>query len=134
MSDISKWTLLDIRDPLKQSKVILHLRAVRCKYYSPHSFSLLTNKLNKQVFRSQLTLFHNNVCSLKSNLENLQTHLLNELDFHFNIIGVTETRITNSNFIDFNPNITGYNFQYVPTPLSAGGVFKTFFSLCRALT
>ena len=42
------------------------IRPVRCKYYSPHSFSLLTNKLNKQVFRSQLTLFHNNVCSLKS--------------------------------------------------------------------
>ena len=83
------------------------IRPVRCKYYSPHSFSLLTNKLNKQVFRSQLTLFHNNVCSLKSNLENLQTHLLNEPDFHFNIIGVTETRIANSNFIDFNPNITG---------------------------
>ena len=63
------------------------------------------------------------MCSLKSNLENLQTHLLNELDFHFNIIGVTETRITNSNFIDFNPNITaGYNFEYVPTPPSAGGV------------
>ena len=26
------------------------IRPVRCKYYSPHSFSLLTNKLNKQVF------------------------------------------------------------------------------------
>ena len=69
------------------------IRPVRCKYYSPHSFSLLTNKLNKQVFRSQLTLFHNNVCSLKSNLENLQTHLLNELDFHFNIIGVRKTQL-----------------------------------------
>ena len=98
------------------------IRPVQCKYYSPLSFSLLTNKLNKQIFRSQLTLFHNNVRSLKSNLENLQTHLLNELNFHFNIIGVTETRITNSNFIDFNPNITGYNFEYVSTPLSAGGV------------
>ena len=58
----------------------------------------------------------------KSNLENLQTHLLNDLDCHFNIIGVTETRITNSSLIDFNPNITGYKFEYVPTPLSAGGV------------
>ena len=28
------------------------IRPVRCKYYSPHSFSLLTNKLNKQVIRS----------------------------------------------------------------------------------
>ena len=98
------------------------IRPIQCKYYSPLSFSLLTKKLKKQVFQSQLTLFHNNVRSLKSNLENLQTHLLNELNFHFNIIGVTETRITNSNFIDFNPNITGYNFEYVPTPLSAGGV------------
>ena len=26
------------------------IRPFRCKYYSPHSFSLLTNKLNKQVF------------------------------------------------------------------------------------
>jgi len=24
--------------------------------------------------------------------------------------------------IDFNPNISGYVFEYVPTPLSAGGV------------
>ena len=50
------------------------IRPVQCKYYSPDSFSLITNKLNKQVFRSQLTLFHNNMCSLKSNLQNLQTH------------------------------------------------------------
>ena len=33
-----------------------------------------------------------------------------------------ETRITNAKEIDFNPNISGYSFEYVPTPLSAGGV------------
>ena len=33
--------------------------------------SAFVTQLNKKVFRSRLTLFHNNVCSLKSNLENL---------------------------------------------------------------
>ena len=31
-------------------------------------------------------------------------------------------RIRNANFIDFNPELPGYTFEYVPTPLSAGGV------------
>jgi len=48
--------------------------------------------------------------------------LLSELDFQFSIIALTETRITNLKEIDFNPNIRGYVFEYVPTPLSAGGV------------
>ena len=39
------------------------------------------------------TMFHANVRSLKRNFENLQTHLLNELEYSFNIIGITETRI-----------------------------------------
>ena len=66
---------------------------------------------------------HTNIRSLKRNLENFQTHLLDELDFHFNIIGVTETRINSSTEnLDFNPSILHYNFEYLPTPLSAGGV------------
>ena len=56
------------------------------------------------------------------NLDNLQSHLLVELDFHFDVIGVTETRITNSNLEGFIPSISGYNFENVPTPLSAWGV------------
>ena len=95
---------------------------IRCKYYSPYSFSQLKNQLNEQRSHSHLSFFHNNVSSLKRNLENFQTHLLDELNFHFSVIGVTETRIRNANFIDFNPEIPGYTFEYVPTPLSAGGV------------
>ena len=68
------------------------------------------------------SIFHNNVRSLSRNLENLETHLLDELDFHFDLIGVTETKITNSNELMFNPNIAGYTFEYVPTPLASGGV------------
>ena len=58
---------------------------------------------------------------MKSNLDDFQYHILLELDFHFNIIAVTETRIYND-ILDFNPNIPDYNFEFVPTPLSAGGV------------
>ena len=95
---------------------------IRCKYYSPYSFSQLKNQLNEQLSHRQLSFFHNNVSSLKGNLENFQTHLLDELNFHFSVIGVTETRIRIANSIDFNPEIPGYTFEYVPTPLSAGGV------------
>jgi len=48
--------------------------------------------------------------------------LLSELDFQFSITALTETRITNLKEIDFNPNISGYVFEYVPTPMSAGDV------------
>ena len=40
----------------------------------------------------------------------------------FNVIGVTETKITNSNSVDFCPIIPVYNFEHVPTPLAFGGV------------
>ncbi|CAB4009394.1 Hypothetical predicted protein [Paramuricea clavata] len=71
---------------------------------------------------SGLSIFHNNVRSLKRNLENLQVQLLDELDFHFNIIGVTETKITNSTQLNFETKIPGYEFEYIPTPLASGGV------------
>jgi exonuclease III len=47
---------------------------------------------------------------------------LSELKFIFDIIGVSETRIAGDMPLTFNPDLGGYNFEYVPTPLSAGGV------------
>ena len=45
-----------------------------------------------------------------------QSHLLEELQLHFSVIGVTETKITNSNLpLDFDPSIYNYRFEYVPT-------------------
>ena len=49
-------------------------------------------------------------------------YLLDELDYPFSVIGITETKITNSTGIDFNPHIPNYQFERVPTPLSCGGV------------
>ena len=67
-------------------------------------------------------LFHNNICSLRRNLEHLQSQILDELDFSFSVIGITETRINKNNFSYLNYNFNGYSFEFLPTLLAAGGV------------
>ena len=70
---------------------------------------------------SSFSIFHNNIVSLNNNLEKLVTHYLENLDFHFNIIGNTETKITHTNQ-NFATKIPAYAFEHVPTPLASGGV------------
>ena len=48
--------------------------------------------------------------------------MLDELKYGFSVIGISETNIAEKKGLDFNPTITGYSFEYVPTPLAAGGV------------
>ena len=57
---------------------------------------------------SSFSFFHTNIRSLKRNLENFQTHLLDELTFRFNILGITETkeRVIIWFFILLYPTIT----------------------------
>ena len=47
---------------------------------------------------------------------------MHEVDFHFNVVGVTETRITNANSQMCTAHIPRYTFEYVPAPLASGGV------------
>ena len=72
-----------------------------------------TKQLEDDIEKT-FSVFHNNVVSLNRNLENLQTHLLYELDFHFNVIGVTETKITNSNLHTCNGNILAMFLNVLP--------------------
>ena len=51
--------------------------------------------------------------------ETLKIHLLNELNFEFSIIGISETKIVSGKEMDFNPSIPGYVFEYVPTLLAS---------------
>ena len=96
---------------------------IRSRYFSPHSFHVMKNRfIDTPKDNSTFSLFHNNVRSLKRNFESLQTHLLSELEYPFSVIGITETRITNSDTPDHLPSLPGYEFEFVPTPLSAGGV------------
>ena len=89
---------------------------------SPYNFQKIKSKLTKDEIDCSFLIFYNNVLSINRNLENLQTRILDELNFHFNVIGVTETKITNSNSVNCCAIIPGYKFEHVPTPLAFGGV------------
>ena len=57
----------------------------------------------------------------------LKGHLVDKLGHHFSrVIGVSENKITKTRSLDFNPTIPGYEFEYFPTPLAAGGVDMYF--------
>lgn len=99
---------------------------IRSKYYSPYNFPQSVNFLKKHPKKTSFSLLHNKIRSLKHNLENLETHLLNELSSRFSVKGVTETRIRNANIFDFNPSLLNYNFEFIPMPLSTGGIGMFF--------
>lgn len=82
---------------------------------------MFKENLPEEKVDSNFSFFSSNVAIINRNLENVLI-LLDELDFHFNVIGITETKITNSNEDNFHPSIPGYVFEYVPSPLASGGV------------
>ena len=112
--DLDLFTLNIFLD--RNSDYNTHYSNTRCKYFSPHSFFEQKRKFaNNACPDSNISFIHTNIRSLK--------RLLDELDFHFNIIGLTETRINSSSEnLDFNPSILHYNFEHMPSRLSAGGV------------
>ena len=97
---------------------------IQCQYYTPHRFHEFKNTLDKDRSECSFSVFHHNIRSIRRNIDNLRTHLLNELDFNFSVIGLTETKIliTNDNFDQDIPEFKGYKFEHVPTPLVSGGV------------
>ena len=93
---------------------------ISSKYFSPHSFAQL---IDSKQLESKMSLLHTNIRSLKTNFEEFQHYVLGELNFRFTIIGVTETLICDRECsFNFVPELPGYCFESVPTPLSAGGV------------
>ena len=67
-----------------------------------------------------LSLFHINACSLNKNLDDLQ-HLVNCTKNFFDIIAISETRITKQVSLSNNLNLNNYSFEFTPTETSAGG-------------
>ena len=67
-----------------------------------------------------LSLFHINACSLNKNFDDFQ-HLLNCTKFFFDIIAVSETRITKQVSLLNNLNLNNYSFEFTPTETSADG-------------
>ena len=77
---------------------------------------------NIQIFHKNksLSLFHINACSLNKNFDDLQ-HLLNCTKKSFDIIAISETRITKQVSLLNNLNLNNYSFEFTPTETSAGG-------------
>ena len=98
----------------------LDFNLIRSNYYSPHSFSQVKRKIDNP--NCTFSVIHNNLRSLQRKFEDFQTHLLNELDFEFDLIGISETKITNANEPLLNVHLNGYIFEFVPTPLASEGV------------
>ena len=74
-------------------------------YYNTHDIHKLTKK---SVESKDFSIFHSNICSLQGNFEKLEL-LLTNLDYHFNIIALTETWNPNEKMHNFNPgNLEGY--------------------------
>ena len=67
-----------------------------------------------------LSLFHINACSLNKNFDDFQ-HLLSCTKTKFDIIAVSETRITKQVSLSNNLNLNNYSFEFTPTETSAGG-------------
>ena len=84
-------------------------RRVQGLDYSLAERTISDNKLDSVLRIKQNPDYYNEYWSVRSNLDDFQCHTLLELDFHFNIIAVTETRIYND-ILDFSPNIPNYNF------------------------
>ena len=71
----------------------LNNQQIRSQYFSPHSFCKFRNNLMRDENQTSFSILHNKVPSLRRNLENLQVHLLDELNYRFSVIGITETKL-----------------------------------------
>ena len=67
-----------------------------------------------------LSLFHINACSLNKNFDDLQ-HLLSYTKTKFDVIAISETRITRQVSLSNNLNLSNSSFEFTPTETSAGG-------------
>ena len=66
-----------------------------------------------------LSLFHINACSLNKNFDDLQN--LSCTQKNFDIIAISETRVTKNISLLNNLNFNNYSFEFTPTETSAGG-------------
>ena len=74
-------------------------------------------KIKEQDF----SLLHLNISSLSSHINELKT-LLSQCDTKFDIICISESRISKKNSLTTNIDIPGYNIEQAPTESSAGGL------------
>ena len=73
------------------------------------------NKLNN---KSSLSRFHSNTCSVLKNFEDLE-YLLDSTNLNFDVIAISETRITKTKAQINHIDLTNYSYEHCPTESSA---------------
>ena len=86
---------------------------INCNYEDIESFKYIPNKKN-------FSLFHLNIASITKHKDELET-IINILDYNFDIMGITETKICKSSEPIIDINLEGYNYFSTPTEAEKGG-------------
>ena len=86
-----------------------------CKYYDTDIFSKI-----KFDCQSSLSILHLNIASLQFHFDSLLV-LLSTLEFSFDIIAITETKLQSDIPANKDINIPNYHFYSTPTEASKGG-------------
>ena len=89
---------------------------VKCRYYDIEEIQTL-NIPNKS---KSLYVLHVNTCSLSKNFDDLE-YLLKITNMNFDIIAISETRITKNIDKISNINLNNYAFELTPAESSTGG-------------
>ena len=85
-----------------------------CDYYDVNDISKL--KINE----NDLSVIHLNISSLPLHINELKL-FLSLFKVKFDIISISESRVTKSNTLTTNIDIPGYNIEHTPTESKAGG-------------
>ena len=70
--------------------------------------------------KSSLSLFHLNTCLLSKNIDDFE-HLIKSAKTDFDMIGVSESRITKNKSQSIDISIPNYSYEFCPTEANAGG-------------
>ena len=85
-------------------------------YYDIDQFQTL----KRHEKNKSLSLFHINACSLSKNFDDLE-HLLKCTNKVFDIVAVSQTRITRNTSLTSNINFQNYSFEFTQTESNAEG-------------
>ena len=87
---------------------------INCKYIDIDTFKI--HKIDKKSF----SILHLNIASLGAHKDELEA-ILSQLNFQFDVIGITETRIIKDVTPNYDIKISGYKEYSTPTEANKGG-------------
>ena len=99
----------------------LRITVIQTLWYKVNIMTLMNcNNWNSPIKKSVCLFLHINSWSLNKNFEEPQ-NLLQSINIHFDVIAITETRITNNTSVTQIIELSNYSFEHTPREPSVGG-------------